>query len=566
MGKKKKNNASAKKGAMQNKWVPAAKQEQKRKRKPMPKALQRLILLGVALALVIGAAVAAILIVQKHAGFNYMEANLSRFVKLSPEALEDIKITVRVDKPTEEDVEQNLLALLVQHKYRPDDMVDDPDAVIENGSEVELYYIGYTLSADGKKTYFNGGSNLSVARPDTLVIGSGQSPVYNYEKGLIGIRPSDTEVPTVIKEGMLAEGDVVYVNLKGFHPNGSAIEQYGMPIVLTPALDAVYGEGFYDLLVNSEIGENLTPKTVVLQGGEGNDGDFVYTNIVPLYKTLGGKAHNVQVYFPLDYPETSLQGKTAYFDMYVKSNTAFLLPELNDAFLTNKVGILPEKLSDYEGESLVEKYKSYVRKTLEDEYLQALFTASEESFWTELAEVAKVKRVPAAAMQEVYEEYMMSLDSTYQEYLQSSGYTEDVYPFKTFARDYFRLENGQSYKKKVRELARQTAGEKMIFFYAIKVCGVMPSESELKAEYEKSLLEYAKMNSLLDESYYENETDPEKRKEAYKTYLEEVEKTKVELLKIRGEEYFLESAYYNYGFERLLKLAKITYVGKGHEE
>ncbi len=561
MEKKKKNNSSVKKGTMPGKWIPGTAQEKKSLRIPRPLFLG--ILLGLILALVLSAGVAGILIVRRYSGFNYMKAALSRYVKLSPEALEDIKITVRLDKPTEKDVEQNLLALLVQHKYRPNDMVDDRDAVIENGSEVELYYIGYTLSADGEKTYFNGGSNLAGS-PYTLIIGSG-SFVSGFEEGLVGIRPSDTEVLEIVKTGALAEGDTVYVNLKGFHPNGSAIEQYGMPIELTPALDAVYGEGFYELLVNSEIGENLTTKTVVLQGGEENGGDFVYTNIRTVYKAKGGKSHTVEAYFPLDYNEQSLQGKTAYFDVYVKSNTTFLLPELNDSFLTDTVGIIPEKLSEYEGESLVEKYKSYVRKTLEDEYREALFTASEESFWTELTKVAEVKRVPAAAMQEIYEDYMLSLDSTYQEYLQSSGYTEDVYPFKTFARDYFRLEKGQSYKKKVRELARQTAGEKMIFFYAIEACGVMPSESELKAEYEKSLLEYAKMNSLIDESYYENETDPEKRKEAYNTYLEEIEKTKAELLNIRGEEYFLESAYYNYGFERLLKLAKITYVGKGHE-
>ena len=105
----------------------------------------------------------------------------------------------------------------------------------------------------------------------------------------------------------------------------------------------------------------------------------------------------------------------------------------------------------------------------------------------------------------------------------------------------------------------------MIFFYAIEVCGVMPSESELKEAYEQILLEYAQMNSLLDESYYENISDPGQKKEAYETYLAEVEETKAELLRIRGEEYFLESAYYNFGFEKLLQLSKITYLGKGHD-
>ena len=563
MSNKKKKRPAAKKGAMPAVKQSPAAQRKKRERKPIPKAVLRGILIGVIALFVLGAGFTGIYIARAHAGFNYMEAKLSRYVKLSPEAIENIKLTVRVDKPTEKDVEQSLTALLVQYKYRPEDMEDDPDAPIANGSTIELYYIGYTLSKSGERMYFSGGSNLS-STPYELVIGSG-SFISGFEEGLVGVRPSDTEVPTVTEDGVLSEGDTVYINLKGFHPNGSAIEQYGMPIELTPALDALYGEGFYELLLGSEIGENLSSKTVVLQGGEGNDGDFVYTNIRTVYKSVGGKSHTVEAYFPLDYDEASLQGKTAYFDVYVKSNTAFLLPEMTDAFLTDTVGILSEKLADFEGESLVEKYKSYVRETLESDYLQSLYTACEESFWTELAEVAKVKRVPAAATKEVYDEYLLSLDSTYQEYLQSAGVTEESYPFGTFARDYFQLEKGQSYKKKVWEMAKQTAGEKMIFFYAIEACGVMPSESELAEEYEASLLEYAKMNSLIDESYYENVTDPEEKEEAYATYLAELETTKQELLNIRGEEYFLESAYYNYGFERLLGMAKITYEGKGHE-
>ena len=562
MANKKKNTSSAKKGAAPAKWVPTAAPVQK-KRKVLSRGFLRGAVIGLAAAILCGAGIFGFCMIQRHAGFNYMEADLSRYVILSPESMKNITLTVRVDKPTEKDVEQSLLALRVQHKYRPDGMEIDPDALIENGSTVELYYVGYTLSASGVKQYFSGGSNLSGSAYE-LVIGSG-SFISGFEEGLIGIHPSDTEVPTVIKSGTISEGDVVYVNLKGFHPDGSAIAQYGMPLTVTPEIDAVYGEGFYDLLVGSEIGDSLVSKSLLLSGSEENGGDFVYTNIVSLYKTEGGKAHTVETYFPLDYSEASLQGKTAYFDVYVKTNTAFLLPELTDAFLTDTVGILPEKLSDYEGESLVEKYKTYVREALESEYNEALFSASEESFWEKIVAVAKLKRVPAAATQEVYEEYMLSLRSTYEEYLQSAGYTETEYPFNVFGCDYFQMDRGSNYKKEVRRIAQQTAGEKMIFFYAIQACGVMPSESELKAAYEDSLLEYAKMNTLLDESYYEDKTDPDEYAAAYQEYLTDLEKTKAELLKIRGEEYFLESAYYNYGFVRLLDLAKITYVGKGHE-
>ncbi len=560
MSKKKRNKTAAKSGANYNP-VPIIREEKKKQRRPMSKRMRLLILISLIAGILVGALGGVIHIVRVNAGFNYMEAKLSRYVELSPEALKNIALTVRVDKPTEEDVNDTITALLVEHKYRPEDATVDKNAVTANGSVVEIFYSGYLKDEKGERQYFSGGSNLSNLTAYELIIGSG-SFVPGFESGLIGLRPSDTALPTVSRGGTLADGDVVYLNLVGYHPNGSAISQYGIPVTLTPEIDGTWGEGFYDLLVGSELGDSLFSKNLVLPG---EDGDFMYTNIRSLYKTEGGLAHTVEAYFPLDYGQDALNGRTAYFDVYMQSSTAYSLPELTDAFLTDTAGILPEKLEDYEGASLVEKYKSYVRQSLKEDYDQRLLEACEESFWVEITKISKVKRVPAAATQEIYEEYMESLKNTYEEYLSNAGITEDIYPFKTFAKEYFKLEDGQSYKKKVREMAEQTAGEKMIFFYAIEVCGVMPSESELQAAYEDSLLEYAKMNTLIDESYYEKETDPEKKKEAYDYYLAELNETKEALLKIRGEEYFLESAYYNYGFERLLGLAKITYVGKGHQ-
>ena len=56
----------------------------------------------------------------------------------------------------------------------------------------------------------------------------------------------------------------------------------------------------------------------------------------------------------------------------------------------------------------------------------------------------------------------------------------------------------------------------------------------------------------------------EEKKAAYAEYMAELSKTREGLLEVMGEEYFLESAYYNYSFPRLLDMVKITYEGKGH--
>ena len=530
---------------------------------------QRIILFSVMGALVLGALVGGFFGIRSLLGygrdFDYLEADLSKYVTLSAEDLKNIKMTVRVDKPTEADVDAEILSLLVAYKtLAPGE--PDPDAVIQNGSEVNLYYSGYILSENGDKEYFSGGSNLVSAAQDsayTLVIGSG-SFISGFEAGLCGIRPSDTEIPTVIKEGAISDGDVVYVNITGYHPNGKAITQSAKPLVLSPSLDEEYGKGFYELLKGVELTENACSSAITLESAREGEGTFVYTGIRPMYKTVGGKAHTVETYFPMNYSEANLQGKTAYFDVYVKDTTSFVLPEFTDAFLTDTAGVLPETLADYKGATLTEKYRSFLRQLLEDDYQVRLQEASEESFWKKIVEVAEVKRVPRAAWLEVYDEYMESLESTYKEYLSNMGYTEKVYSFDTFTKEYFKLSDGENYKDIVKENAKQTAGEKLIFFYAIELLDVAPSADVLSEASEKILEDLAKENSLLDESYYENKTDPEEKKAAYEEYVKELTSTKEKLKETLGEEYLRESAYYNHAFPKLLSLAKINYVGRGH--
>ncbi len=525
----------------------------------------KIVLIAVLVALLLSAGVGGFFIYRAHAGFNYMETDLSRFVSISAEDLKNISLAVKVDKPTEEDLERELLALRVEYKSLITGSTADD--VIAEGSVVSVFYAGYMIGSGGQKEYFSGGSNLSNAASGTatpLTIGAGGF-VPGFETRLIGIRPSDTEVPQVITDGTIADGDVVYTNIVGYHPNGAAINLSGQPLVVSPDLDLLYGEGFYELLVGQTVGKRIIKENTILKSVSDPSEEFLYTSMITQFKTVGGKAHTVEAYFPLNYQEgSSLNGKTAYFEVYIKDTTSYSVPALTDAFLTEKVGVVAAELEDYEGETLTEKYRAFVWEKLCEDYESRLFTASEESFWNKIVKIATVKRVPSAAVNEVYDEYMKSLRTTYEDYLKSMGVTEAEYTFKTFASEYFTLKDGMTYQTYVREVAKKTASEKMIFFYAIQLMEVAPSESELQAEFKDSLRALAKENSLLDESYYNDLDDPEKREAAYKEYIKELEETEQILLEKAGEEYFLESAYYNLGFPRLLEKAKITFVGKGH--
>ena len=557
---KKKKKSSAKKAAA----MPVAA---KKTRAKLSRHARRIILFSLLGALILGALVGGFFGIRAALGygrdFNYLDKDLSKYVTISEEDFKKISMVVAVDKPTEEDAEREITSLLVQYKKLPAG-ASDPDDVIQNGSVVSIYYSGYILSEDGDREYFSGGSNLSTSA-QSLVIGSA-SFIPGFEEGLIGIRPSDTAVPTIVSSGTLSEGDVVYANIEGFHPSGKNLKLYGQRLVLTPELDEEYGEGFYELLLGSELGKNVCTKTTILPSAKDGEGDFAYQNLRSLYKTEGGKPYTVEAYFPLNYGQDNLNGKTAYFDIYIENTTTHTLPEFTDAFLTETVGILPEKLADYEGSTLTEKYRSYVWKALEQDYESRLLDATEKKFWEKIVSVAEVKRVPRSAMLEVYDSYILDLESTYQSYLTSMGTTSALYPFDTFCSEYFAnsLSEGEHYTSYIKRLSKQTAGEKIIFFYAIQLLGVAPSESELSAAYEEILDEFAKQNCLLDESYVDQQKTEEEKKAAYEEYMAEIAKTREGLLEVMGEEYFLESAYYNYSFPKLLALTKITYEGKGH--
>ena len=557
---KKKKKSSAKKAAA----MPVA--AKKKQAKLSPRA-RRIILFSLLGALILGAVVGSVFAIRAFLGygrdFNYLDKDLSKYVTISEEDFKKIAMVVAVDKPTEEDAEREITSLLVQYKKLPAG-ASDPDDVIQNGSVVSIYYSGYILSEDGDREYFSGGSNLSTSA-QSLVIGSA-SFIPGFEEGLIGIRPSDTVVPTIVSSGTLSEGDEVYVNIEGFHPSGKNLKLYGQRLVLTPALDEQYGEGFYELLLGSELGTNVCKQTTILPSTKDGEGDFVYQNLRSLYKAEGGKPYTVKTYFPLNYGQDNLNGKTAYFDVYIENTTTHVLPEFTDEFLTETVGVLPEKLADYEGSTLTEKYRSYVWEALEEDYETRLLDATEQKFWEKIVSVAEVKRVPRSAMLEVYDSYILDLESTYQSYLTSMGTTSALYPFDTFCSEYFAksLSEGEHYTSYIKRLSKQTAGEKIIFFYAIQLLGVAPSESELASAYEEILDEFAKQNCLLDESYVDQQKTEEEKKAAYEEYMAEIAKTREGLLEVMGEEYFLESAYYNYSFPKLLALTKITYEGKGH--
>lgn len=534
--------------------------------------VRRILCISVISLAVIGAALGGFFIYRANAPFSYLDAELSRFVSLSPQKFKEISLAISVDKPTKKDVQRELLKLRLEHTA-DGDIVDgaDPlnDAILE-GSRVELYYAGYTVLKSGMREYFFGGSNLTDAAksaPALITVGSGKY-IMDLEEGLIGLRPVDTAVPEIITSGSLKAGDVVCVDIAGAHPDGTGINSYAHPLVLSPALDETYGEGFYEMLLGCNLGERAFTGIKILEDTAGDAGDFVYTSVRPQYKMVGGAAKTVSVRFPVDYKEGSaLNGKEAFFEVYIKGTTSYHLPEMNDAFLTDTVGIVPKKLEGYEGETLLEKYKEFIWEALLEDYEQRLLSACEQVFWEKIVTVAEVKRVPRAAENEEYDAYMASLRSTYEDYLDNMNVTERQYPFKTFTKEYFSLAEGESYKSHVRSIARQTALEKMVFFYAIEAMGVSPSEEELSAAFDESLLALAKQYCTLDESYYENEKlSPEQRDQAYTEYLAELEKTKQRLLNQAGEEYFLESAYYNYGLQKLLDMVKITYTGKGHEQ
>ena len=196
--------------------------------------------------------------------------------------------------------------------------------------------------------------------------------------------------PTKSGDGIITAGDVVYIYYKGYYIGENGEEVFfagGDNTASASPAELEIGSGSFVLgFEYNLIGKNPSD----------------YSNPIV-----------VEAHFPDDYKATELAGKTAYFIVTVESIVEYNAPELTEAFLIEKLGFSIEGLEGYRGDTMIEKYKSYVRELFLREYKLDLETLTINAFWESALRGVVVKKYPEKQLKEIYDSFVAELDYYY---------------------------------------------------------------------------------------------------------------------------------------------------------
>ena len=491
----------------------------------------------------------------KEKDINYLKDDLSKYVYVPYELYNNYTVNIELPTVTDKDVEYEILELLCTHKITPDTPVTNiPGITVGAGDVANIYYRGYLLEEDGSKSYFDGGCNFTDSIYG-LEIGSG-SFIPGFEYNLLGANQKDYATMEKITSGNTEMGDLVYLTYSVYYADGQAsLTKTALVDLSDPKLDETWGVGFSAYLNapgGFTIGEQFATgggddkKLTVESVREGGGTDLYFDmSISSAYRISTDKDKLiVEAYFPYNYGQESLDGKTAYFEVYIKSVQNYEVPEFNDEFITEKVKMTAEDLAEYHGETLTEKYRDYTKSVLEEGYDESVRTVVESHFWKTTIAGSTFHKLPEKEVELAYNNYVAEIQSTY-----ASGYSSYYSSLDEFARAYLSLNSTDDWKAKLRSDAEYSIKQKLVFYYVVREADLIPNDEQYQKLYDELFGEY--LQSYLD--YYGiTESDA--------NYDLKVENAKKEILAQYGESYWHESVMYEFAIDYIIDRANLVFA------
>ena len=524
MDKNKKNSKTVSKNG-------TAKSNNTKVRKPLTKSQKKAIIItaiSVVLFAVICVSCIFLVIVpmwKKDKNFDYLKSDLSKYITLSPEQYKNYSMALTIAKPKEIDVDIALLSMLAADRdEKPQyDGAGQREVEITAGDIVNIYYRGY-MEIDGiQKTVV---SNLTSDTYTSYVVGGGTFPTENYpvrgvENALLGVLPCEWQKFVKIKSGKVAEGQVIYLTFERL-TDGETKSETGTAerIDLTSdKLDEAYGVGFRDKVIGLGIGSGYTHSFETTLDGK----TCKYSNVkVEFVTECERDALTVTGYYPYSTGSTMLNNQEVTFEIYIHSTVVYNTPELNDEYIEKKVmevnsGLRMDELLEYEGETLVEKYRAYAWDYLMEQYEETLRSQIAKNMWNYYIQTAVVNRVPGYKVDEIYLEYYSELNRAFQEnngvvYNEMTEETETYDNLSGFAKIYLGLYySDEDFTVTIRALAEDLVIERMIMYYVMRNEGLTPSDEVLAAKIAEVKQDY------MDEYVYQYLTDFESMREEFES-------------------------------------------------
>ena len=514
-------------------------------------------------------------LVSCDSNFDYIKSDLTKYVELSSTDYKNYTLEISLAEPHDIDVDVALLNLVSSEKYRKQ---EGDGGYVRNlaptpGDRVVIRYRGYIINSKGEEvTVSTSMSNIAMPQDTEIQIGDDNTsflPV-GFELGLIGKNPEDYAKFEQITSGKAQDDWVVYVSFDRLVEGGDAKKDTlkattsRIDLSDTEEADKVFGEGFVEKIKSFEIGQ--TYNNIVLKI---NGKNYEYNNFVVKYATTCEKASTsengkaplvVEGYFPYYYgldgtATAGLRNDTVYYQVFIQKVQPFSTPELNDEFILQVVGekdsaITEAELREYEGETLVDKYRSYAKEAMKEAYETTYADMVEDAIWDHYLQKAIIKKYPEKKVREIYNKYIADVEYQYDynggALTNSDGDFVKYQNIDEFAIAYLKLSDDDDWKDVLYKMSEDLVKERLILYYIMQKEGIVPTEENLSAKTEEIKNEYLEeyVKQYLE---YTDKTEEDYTDEEYKKFLED---RKEEIFGYYDEPYFKETAYYEIALEK----------------
>lgn len=333
---------------------------------------------------------------------------------------------------------------------------------------------------------------------------------------LVGLRTSDN--PSYTRSGEIGVGDKIIITSYKVESEGGEIlaEESGVDT------EHLVGETF------KIYGYELSGMQVALVG-----------------LTVGEQV--IYARLPYSYHDTALACERVKITLNIDKFIDYTVPMVDDELISQKLK-LEEEIASLPGDTLTEKYYTYIKNELEHEYAEAVKELSEDAVWRMLTENASIKRLPRADVRDKYDEYYAQINELY------VAYAATVMSFEDFGAAYVGLSEGESLDDYLMREAELSVADKLTFYYVISAEGWIPSADALAELYAEAVEEYLAVYVANDltcrPEYFTNSADYDKK----------VAEHRQKLLEDFGADYFYDVVYSEYGMAKLVESVKIVNI------
>jgi FKBP-type peptidyl-prolyl cis-trans isomerase (trigger factor) len=220
-------------------------------------------------------------------------------------------------------------------------------------------------------------------------------------------------------------------------------------------------------------------------------------------------------------------------------------PEYSSEFITEKLGITEQELSEYEGADLPARHRAMIFASLSEKAALTRENAIEEALWDHLVSRATVKELPKSEVKRAYEETYSWIYLVY-----ANRYSASFESAEHFAAAYYGLSSTAEVPEHVISLAEREVTERLILYSVAEEKSLLPTGDEFTAAYNEAVDERF-------EAYRETTLKAELDALTGEDFEKRAGELKLEMIDTLGEAYFTELVYYGVVYSALLDYATI---------